>query len=98
MKTYKTITIPESEKKVLAGRKCDLCGKESTGTDWDAGTWEVNETEVKVIVKQKDGENYPEGGSGEEYEIDICPECFLNRLVPWLKSEGADIKPTEWEW
>jgi len=58
----------------------------------------VNETEVSVTVKQKEGESYPDGGSGTEYEIDLCPDCFKNRLVPWLKSEGANIGEMEWDW
>jgi len=49
-------------------------------------------------MKQKEGSNYPEGGTGTEYEIDLCPKCFKERLVPWLKSEGAAIEEKEWDW
>jgi len=98
MKIFKTVVVPETTREVIVSRKCDLCGKESTTHNWGGDIWEINETELKVTVRQKGGDNYPEGGVGEEYEIDICPECFVNRLVPWLKSEGADIKPVEWDW
>ena len=98
MKKYKTVHVPATTRQVLENRKCDLCGKESTRADWDADIYEVNETEVKVIIRHKSGENYPEGGSGEEYEIDICPDCFVGKLVPWLKSEGAKIESSEWDW
>lgn len=98
MKVYKTVDVPATTREVLVKRRCDLCGKESKSSDWDAGSYEVNETEIKITMKQKEGSNYPEGGSGTEYEIDLCPDCFTERLVPWLKSEGATIEESEWDW
>jgi len=98
MKVYETKTIPVHEFRFVARRSCDLCGLLTEGDDWHAGTWEVNETTVRIEIKQKKGDNYPEGGSGTEYEIDICPDCFKNKLVPWLKSQGADIQQKEWYW
>ena len=97
MKTYekKTETV---EREVLVGRKCDLCGKEAKCSSWDAGRWEVSETEIKTIVRQKEGKSYPDGGWGTEYEIDLCPDCFKNRLITWLKSEGATIVEHKWDW
>ena len=98
MKIYEKRPVPATTRTVLIKRKCDLCGTESKDSDWEAGIYKVNETEIKIIIKQKDGSNYPEGGSGTEYEIDICPACFKDRLVPWLESQGADIEEQEWDW
>lgn len=89
----------------LKERTCDLCGKKAdkdkgylSTSSWGAEIFEINETEIKMMVRQTKGSNYPEGGSGTEYEIDLCPDCFKNRLVPWLKSQGANIEEKEWEW
>jgi predicted alpha/beta superfamily hydrolase len=84
--------------KHLVKRTCDLCGREAKSSDWDGGCYDLNETTLKVVAKQKDGSNYPEGGYGNEYEIDLCPDCFRDRLVPWLQSQGAKITQQEWDW
>lgn len=98
MKLFENKEIPARTERRVVRRQCDLCGCKSTGDDWDAGIWEVNDTEIKVTITQKDGTNYPEGGSGNEYEIDLCPSCFKDRLVPWLIQQGASIKRREWDW
>jgi hypothetical protein len=98
MKVYTKKQMPAYELTYVKSRKCDLCGLETKGSDWQTGLWEVNETEITIAIKQKEGENYPEGGSGTEHEIDLCPNCFKNKLVPWLNSQGADIKQKEWDW
>jgi hypothetical protein len=99
MKIYTTRTRPASQYQECTGRKCDLCGAEAqSGDEWSSRYYEVNETEVSISVKSRKGENYPEGGSGTEYEIDLCPRCFTGRLVPWLKSQGAAIEEKEWDW
>ncbi len=38
----------------------------------------------------KKGYQYPEGGSGIEVNIDICPECFENKII--LKSSVPSSK------
>lgn len=100
MKVYadKTLPpVPERTVEELTGRKCDLCGKQ--GKDkWEHGIYEVAETEVKVEVREKSGDSYPDGGWGHAYDIDLCPACFKNKLVPWLRTQGAEIQETEWEW
>lgn len=92
------MTVTEAkEVTIKVERKCDLCGFMGDD-DWDGGSYEVNETEISVTITQKDGDNFPSGGSGTKYEIDLCPDCFKDRLVPWLRSEGADIKQEDWYW
>lgn len=77
---------------------CDLCGRTANNLDWGGGSFEVNETEVSVTVRQKEGSSYPEGGMGTEHNIDLCPQCFKDRLIPWLRSQGAQISQTDWDW
>ena len=71
---------------------CDMCKKTYTGSKWENGTFDVTDTEVVL----KTGTMYPEGGSGEELEFDICPKCFKEVLIPTLKNLGASPQVTEW--
>ena len=87
----------KSKKKVLIKKTCDICGKETTQNnlskhEWDHENFGVSETKVSM----REGVNYPEGGFGTEFKIDICPECFRDKLIPWLKSYGSEIKETDW--
>lgn len=86
------------EEKVLVETRCDLCGAIAKRGEWRSTVYEVNETEIEVTVRQKDGESYPEGGGGTEIIVDICPRCFKEKLVPWLNSQGANIKSAVWGW
>ena len=86
---------------VLVKMTCDLCGREARAGQWhgsDHSCWDVNETEVEVTVRSKEGQSYPEGGSGTEFVVDVCPWCFRDRLLPWLRSQGAHIEEREWDW
>ena len=84
-------------RKVCMGRKCDLCGAEGYYGEWKTEDWGVQETEIRVEIRHKSGEQYPEAGWGTLFDIDLCPKCFRERLVPWLRSQGADVKEEEWE-
>ena len=99
MKIYEDRIIPEKTIEQLKTRKCDLCGVEANGEDWEAKSfYAINETEIVIEARQKEGHSYPEGGSGTKYEIDLCPDCFKNKLIPWLKSQGANIQKEDWGW
>ena len=73
----------------LTGIFCDRCGvKISTENHW-----EVNDFQLERIT----GFRYPEGGSGEIWEIeDLCDPC-IDALLVLLKTWGATIKEKEWE-
>ena len=99
MKIYKT-KIERHKYQALIKRTCDLCGQESeqlNEENWDARGYDINETRITVKITQKEGSAYPEGGSGTKYDIDLCPDCFKDRLIPWLISQGAKIKQEEWD-
>jgi len=99
MRRYKT-EKREVERRVLADVRCDLCGAQAKQpwNEWGVGCYEVNEVEVRVEVRAKDGDNYPDGGSGTEYMVDLCPTCFRDRLIPWLCEQGAQIEAMKWDW
>lgn len=91
--------------RAIVKRTCDLCGLESSvrysdGTvpaeKWIGG-WDVDETEIAVVIRHRDGADYPEGGCGTELEIDLCPGCVKEKLVPWLRSQGAEIAWQDWD-
>ena len=71
---------------------CDLCKKEFKGGNWTDDIYKEMETHVSY----KDAAVYPEGDyfTNEEIVVDLCPDCFKNRLIPWLKSQGADVRVT----
>lgn len=93
MKKYEEKIIPASTHKALVETQCDLCGK-TTKTEWKAGCFDSCE----VAVRYKTGSSYPEGGSGEQTTVDICPDCFTSKLIPWVQSQGGEPTTKEWEW
>lgn len=93
MKTYKEVPRTGTDR-VLDKLKCDICQRDFDN-HWDRQfSYEVLET----VVKFKTGESFPEGGSGKEIIIDICPECFKRTLVPFIESFGSKIVEKEWDW
>lgn len=96
MRRYEDKQVTHTERQCVELR-CDLCGRKgSPAREWETAAYEVNKTEVSVTVRAKQGEAYPEGGNGTEFSIDICPTCFREKLVPWLRSQGAKIEEREW--
>lgn len=93
MKKYEKRTQPAKEYDALVEIKCDLCGKTTTRT-WKASVDDAVETEVRL----KTGSAYPEGGSGEETTIDVCPTCFQSKLIPWVESQGGKPTTKSWDW
>lgn len=72
---------------------CDICG-DSTKNGWKDGWYDAHESEISM----KTGFNYPEGGSGVTLTFDICPKCFTDKLIPWVKSFGGEPTVKEWDW
>lgn len=96
MRKYETVT-KQVETRVLSEITCDICGAIGKSGGWESSLWGVNETDVSVSVRQKEGTAYPESGSGTEYNLDICPKCFKEKLVPWVRSFGGVVDEVEWD-
>ena len=99
MKRYETREVPARTTQVQIELTCDLCGvKASRHSGWQT----FDDNALETTVEWKDGNSYPEGGSGTEIKIDICPKCFLERLVPWVESQegmkGRKIVREDWDW
>jgi ribosomal protein S27E len=88
MKHSKTVEVPARTETVTASVTCDLCGKVISR---QRGNAEI------VEIRHRTGSSYPEGGSGVDFEVDMCPDCFDSKLVPWLQSQGAEIRETNWD-
>ncbi len=67
---------------------CDKCGKKIEKDEYDA---------FEFDFKLKEGTQYPEGGSGDEEEMDLCQAC-ARELVEKLKEMGYGIRKDRWQW
>lgn len=89
MKVTKEVPVTKMTRTVLDYMKCELCP--ATSRDWrnwpggDDGGYSVNQTEVEM----RTGYSYPECSSTTTVTLDICPECFKTKLLPWFKSLGG---------
>jgi len=89
----KTIVIKAQTRLIKVS--CDLCGAVAHSIDdWSTRGYGIDE----ITISQKDGDSYPEGGSGTEYNVDMCPKCFKEKLIPWLESQGCKAKRKSWDW
>lgn len=92
---YEAVTETITRSKLVELR-CDLCRKIADEGNWRSSSYDAAETEV--TVKQITGDNYPGGGYGKEFSVDICPDCFQSKLIPWLISQGAEVNERDWDW
>lgn len=84
-KKYKAVTIPARTVERVDSTICDLCGKETGRYGWGDSEYSVEE----VHVKYESGKSYPDDFFSETTEVDLCPQCFKERLIPWIESQGA---------
>lgn len=88
MKITEKRTMPVQEYEHVISVQCDLCKREYTDRNWgEKSPCRTLETRVFFFegVHDRDG-----GGRKERTWFDICPECFRDKLLPWLKSQGAE--------
>lgn len=94
MKHIKTVEVPATEIPATTRQwvdfvTCDLCGARLIAV----GSYIVDEVEVR----HRTGTRFPEGGGGEETSVDMCGRCFDEKLVPWLRSKGAEPRIEDWD-
>lgn len=68
---------------------CDLCSAEIR-----EGPYEVREGEISLTL----GSSYPEGREATETCMEICEQCFNERLLPWWRAQGGKVtvRPSRW--
>lgn len=84
MKHYKKISVTREENQ-FDYKTCDSCGKISKKmslNNWSEKRYGVDEVEIR----HKYGSSYPEGESCKELIIDMCPDCFECKVLPFLTS------------
>ena len=67
---------------------CDKCGDEIQIKNFDA---------FECELKYREGSSYPEGGSGDEWVMELCQKCAV-RLVSLLTAEGYRVIHKEWDY
>lgn len=76
---------------------CDLCGRENTRKDSE--NWcEAEFKKEQVEICYTTGSTYPEGGTVTRHWVDVCPECWASKVVPWLNEQGATLQTKEFDW
>lgn len=85
MKVMKSASIPAKTISVLDHVKCELCDRTSKREDWSPMQYDVDRPELSLEV----GHNYPEDRHTKITILDICPDCFRTKLIPWFESLGG---------
>lgn len=79
---------------------CGLCGKM---TEWGESDWPAKDgdhfTREVVTISLESVTRYPGGeGNRDGGVYDVCPECFVEKVNPLLKSLGLVARKTECDW
>jgi hypothetical protein len=91
MKKEKEVDVIYKRRK-LVKLVCDLCLREFSNTNWDRHS----DDDVSTTVELKDGYCAYGDAWGDGFEFHICPDCFKNKLIPWVESHGSRV--TTWRW
>lgn len=87
---------------VVKATVCDMCKTEykditdrHPDVDYDALLgYDHGNVEDSITIEReiRSWSSYPEGGGDNTFqEIHICPKCWTDRMLPWLKSQGVNI-------
>ena len=95
MKHMRTMEVPERTvaahtKTVCTHKTCDFCSAKMEKP-------ECFDSE-EVIIKYVQGRHWPEGGYSITTSVDMCSKCFIEKFLPWAKSQGATPEVTEEDW
>lgn len=93
MKHTERVVIPEKIETVVTKVTCDLCGR-TIKERFVKDIYAVDD----VVIEYRSGESYPDGSTGETTSVDMCGKCFNEKLIPWLKAQGAEPDVTEWDY
>lgn len=85
MKKYGEVMVP---KKTLISHTCDICKKDVKPKD----SFDVSYTTIEM---QK-AECYPGYTSGMKYRIDVCTDCFEDKIIPLIEEKlGVEFQEEE---
>jgi hypothetical protein len=89
MEHFKEFIVPENKTTEVVKIDCDLCGEEIKRIGYN-----VNDVEICYTV----GTSYPESYSVEKTKVDMCEKCFIEKLIPWLKTQGVEPVKKQIDW
>lgn len=76
--------------------KCELCGKKAPRPkhhNWVGPEHPAQSAWTNVQLIRADEEEGIETGS--KTVLDVCPECFENKLLVWAFAQGATVRKEE---
>jgi hypothetical protein len=83
---YKKKVSAHIEERVESSREtCDGCGK-------DLADRESPHDATEITIEAKIGSFYPEGDARTAYDVDVCSDCFVERIVPVLRAAGFNVR------
>lgn len=93
MKHYRKETRTyTNEEDVLIKETCDWC-QEEIKDHLNSNSWGVDD----FTLEWKTGTAYPEGGSGQEKEVELCQKC-KNKLFELLEKKGIEVQKRDWDY
>ena len=90
MKITEKRTLPAHEYNHLVAVVCDLCKTKYTDRATNWGEKSPSRTLDTKVYSAEESHDRDGGGYRKLFWFDICPACFRDRLVPWMKSQGAE--------
>lgn len=84
----KELRTQEVEVVVESYSLCDKCNEKIKTDNYDAFECEFS---------HKTGSSYPDGGSGNLQELELCQKCAVE-LVELLRQNGYRVNDSEWDW
>lgn len=92
MRVEKTVDVPARTRLETDYIECEICkARTADEENWGGKNFGVDE----VTITLEKGKRYPEGGSITTTIIDLCPDCFRTKLLPWLQSQGGQSRERE---
>lgn len=87
--------IKERETEVIDSVTCDLCKTEFTKASGYEGNidWQnCGDHSTETTISYKESSHFPgDYWTDRLIAVHLCPACFLERLVPWLKDQGVEV-------
>jgi len=111
MKVMKEVITPASNRLVCDKVLCDICRCEMAEDQYEDSQikspehkksgflkTDVYHNRAKAFITYEEGYSYPDCGQLTKQEWDICPDCFYLKVVPFLKSLGAEPSSEKSNW
>lgn len=86
MKIYEKVKTQSAR---LVETKCDLCREASASSEGG----KASHQDAYTTISYREGVACPDGSIDvKRVDVDLCPSCFRDKLVPFLESQRAVIE------